>query len=381
MTSKRRAPGEGSIYQRKDGRWVAALTLGAGVRKSFYRETRAEAVLALQEAHQANMQGTLISMREETLETFLLRWLQYQILPTVRERTYRTYQQTIQAQVLPSLGSFTLQKLTHWHLLRFYHRLRRQHTAPTTIQKTHRILHHALEDAVKWGHVTRNVAQFVKLPPVQKRPRVTQALSVEQAHNLLTAAQNDPLEALYVLALTTGMRQGELLALKWSDLDLTYGKLQVRRTLIGVRAGQPTVAEPKSPTSRRCIHLTDLAVQALHRHLLRQKAGASRQMDKWVFCDKQGVPLRVGSLLRQSFQPLLAKAELPRIRFHDLRHSTATLLLTIGIHPKIVQEVLGHSQIFVTLDIYSHILPTLQEEAMQRLNELLACPRKSHQES
>lgn len=201
-------------------------------------------------------------------------------------------------------------------------------------------------------------------------------MTSEQARKLLAAAQGDPLEALYVLALTTGMRQGELLALKWSDLDLTYGELQVQRTLIRVRAGKATVAEPKSPTSRRSIQLTLLAITALHRHAQRQKASqktrqVSGRLPEWVFCDAHGVPLRAGGMLRQPFQPLLAKAKLPHIRFHDLRHSTASLLLTMGVHPKIVQELLGHSQIFVTLDIYSHALPTLQGEAMQQLNALL----------
>ena len=200
---------------------------------------------------------------------------------------------------------------------------------------------------------------------------------MEQARTLLAAAQDDSLEALYVLALTTGMRQGELLALKWSDLDLTYGKIQVQRTLIQVRGGKATVAEPKSPTSRRCIQLTPLAIEALKRHTQRQhaihnKRRTPRRVPEWVFCDGHGVPLRASGMVRQSFQPLLAGAELPLIRFHDLRHSTATLLLTIGVHPKIVQELLGHSQIFVTLDIYSHVLPTLQGEAMQQLNILLA---------
>lgn len=244
---QKRANGEGTIYLRKDGRWSAILSLGGGMRKTFYRHTKEEAILALQQAQQAKMQGTLTSTREETVETFLLNWLRYQIQPTVRERTYQTYQQTITQHLLPALGRVPLQKLTHWHLQRLYHQLRRQHAAPTTIQKIHRILCHALKDAVKLGHVARNVGQFVKLPAEQKKRHMAQALTVEQARKLLAAAQDDPLEALYVLALTTGMRQGELLALQWSDLDLTYGKLQVRRTLLRVRGGKATVAEPKSP--------------------------------------------------------------------------------------------------------------------------------------
>lgn len=206
---------------------------------------------------------------------------------------------------------------------------------------------------------------------------MTQALTFEQAHRLLAVARDDPLEALYVLALTTGMRQGELLALKWSDLDLTYGKLQVQRTLIRVSGSKAIVAEPKSPTSRRCVHLPQLAIEALTRHQQRQhithqKGYRSKRAPEWVFCDEQGVPLKAASIVRYSFQPLLVRADLPHIRFHDLRHSAAPLLLTLGIHPKVVQELLGHSQIFVTLDVYSHILPTLQEEAMRQLHAALS---------
>jgi integrase len=360
----RRANGEGSIYHRKQGQWVAALTLGSGKRKYIYCRSQAEAVLAFQQAQQAQMLGTLTSTKNETLETFLLNWLQYEVQPRVRERTYQTYEQTVKQMLLPSLGKIALQKLTSWDIQEFYQQKRRQQVAPSTITKIHRILHHALTDAVRLGHVMRNVSESVQLPPVNKRERVTQALTLEQARALLSAVQDDPLEALYVLALTTGIRQGELLALKWSDLDLTYGKLQIQRTLLRISEGKAIVSEPKSPTSRRCVHLPQLAIEALHRHaqkksVIRQRGNRSKQTPEWVFCDDEGTPLQAARLIRQSFHPLLDKAALPRIRFHDLRHSTATLLLTLGTHPKIVQELLGHSQIFVTLDIYSHILPTL----------------------
>jgi len=371
----KRANGEGTIYQRKDGRWVAALTLGAGKRKYFYRRSQAEAVLALQQAQHARMLGTLTSTRNETVEIFLLNWLKYEVQPQVRERTYQTYRQIVMRDLLPALGRIALQKLTSWHIQEFYQQKRQQQVAPSTIYKIHRILHHALNDAVKLGHVLRNVGQFVSLPPINKREReqTIHALTFEQARELLAAAQNNPLEALYVLALTTGMHEGELLALKWSDLDLTYGKLQVQRTLIRVSGGKAVVSEPKSPTARRCIHLPQLALEALTRHAQTQHITHqnAKKASAWVFCDENGVPLRAASMIRQSFQPLLTRAGLPQIRFHDLRHSTATLLLTLGIHPKIVQELLGHSQIFVTLDIYSHILPTLQGEAMKLLNEAL----------
>jgi integrase len=383
---KKRANGEGSVYQRKDGLWAAAVSLGCGKRKVVYCQSQAEAVYALHQAQHARLFGTLTSTRNETVEDFLLKWLQYEVQPRVRERTYQTYRQVVTHDLLPALGHLTLQRLTSWNIQALYPQKRRQQVSPSTILKIHRILHRALNDAVKLGHVVRNVGQFVVLPPIQKQERVTRVLTVEQARHLLAVAKDDHLEALYVLALTTGLRQRELLALTWSDLDLTYGKLQVQRTLLGVSEGKAKVAAPKTPASRRCVRLTDLAIEALTRHhqqqrLIHQQRGRCKRLPEWVFCDHKGVPLQASHLVRHSFQPLLVKAGLPRMRFHDLRHSTATLLLTLGVHPKIVQELLGHSQIFVTLDIYSHILPTLQAEAMQHLNTVLGeCPQEAEPE-
>ena len=201
-------------------------------------------------------------------------------------------------------------------------------------------------------------------------------LSGEQAQKFLEVAKDDPLEALYVLALTTGMRQGELLALKWEDIDFVHGTLQVRRTIARVAHKGFTISEPKTPKSRRSIQLAQMAIDALKRHRIRQRelrllAGPAWSDQRWVFCNGVGNPIEATNMLRRSFRPLLTKAGLPIIRFHDLRHSVATLLLTAGIHPKIVQELLGHSQISLTLDTYSHVLPSLQEDAVNRLNVLL----------
>jgi integrase len=172
------------------------------------------------------------------------------------------------------------------------------------------------------------------------------------------------------------MRQGELLALKWDDIDLIHGNIQVRHTLARIPRQGMVLSEPKTPSGRRCIHLTTIALEALKQHFLQQEqakreAGAAWKNHQWVFCNGEGNPLDGANLLRRSFRPLLKQANVPAIRFHDLRHSTATLLLALGTHPKIVQELLGHSHISMTLDIYSHVLPTLQENAMAHLNTLL----------
>lgn len=283
--------------------------------------------------------------------------------------------------MLPTLGSLKLQKLTPRHLERLYDLKRCEDYAPRSIARLHTIQHQALEDAVHLQHVSHNVCSLVQPPRVPQGHPHVKALSLPQAHQLLAAARGDVLEALYVLALTTGMRQGELLALTWPDIDFSHGKLQVRRTLHHVKGRGAVGTELKTVSSRRCIELTPLALDALRPHHRQQEqrkqANPTCNPEQWVFCSLQGTALHPTNLIRRSFRPLLEKAQLPVMRFHDLRHSTATLLLSIGIHPKIVQELLGHSQILVTLEIYSHVLPPLQQEAIQQFNAVLQHPHLS----
>ena len=203
-----------------------------------------------------------------------------------------------------------------------------------------------------------------------ERPRVPRkefrVLDADEARRLLEAAKGDRLEALLVLALTTGMRQGELLGLQWEDVDLKNGTIYVRRTLLEVD-GRLTTGETKSGRNRR-LDLPEIAVEALREH--RKRMMAEGHPGPWVFCDTKGGPIRKNNLIRRWFKPLLEKAGLPEIRFHDLRHTAATLLLTLGVHPKVVQERLGHSQISVTLDTYSHVLPSLQKQAASKLDAM-----------
>lgn len=202
-----------------------------------------------------------------------------------------------------------------------------------------------------------------------------QVLNAEQARMLLQAIEGDPLEALYLLALTTGMRQGELLSLKWADVDLEAGHVQVRSS---VRKGKEgfVFSEPKTSASRRQVALTMSAVAALYRHRgcqleQRMADGPLWQDNDLVFPDVLGMPFNGITLLRREFLPLLKRAGLPLIRFHDLRHTAATLMLLKGVHPKIVSEMLGHASVSITLDLYSHVLPNMQREAAETMDQLL----------
>ncbi len=202
-------------------------------------------------------------------------------------------------------------------------------------------------------------------------------MSQEQARILLAAARGDRLEALYVLAVSAGLRQGELLGLRWRDVDMERGTLSVRRQLTRSKEDGLRFTEPKSKKSRRSIRLAGRATEALRRHRSAQNKERLRLGTLWkdqdlVFANRTGAPLDVGNLTNYSFRPLLERAELPRIRFHDLRHTCATLLLSRNVNPKIVQEMLGHANISETMDTYSHVLPSMQETAVSAMEEALS---------
>jgi len=205
-------------------------------------------------------------------------------------------------------------------------------------------------------------------------------LTLDQVHKLLTVVNGHEMEALFKLALATGLRRGELMGLKWQDINVDAGVLQVRRILSRVPSKMPgkgyVEAEPKTQKSRRSLVIAPFALEALTQHRVRQleaklKAGDAWQEHDYVFCTSIGTHLNPTRDMLDQLKALLKKAELPDIRFHDLRHSAATLLLSVGVHPKVVQEILGHSQISITMDVYSHVLPGMQQDAMSRLNDAL----------
>jgi integrase len=234
-------------------------------------------------------------------------------------------------------------------------------------------LHKALKQAVHDGLVPRNVTEAVKAPRQCRKEIPT--LTREQVRIFLNSAKGDRLEALYLLAIHTGLRQGELLGLKWSDIDLDRGTLQVRRILSAAKEG-PRFTTPKS-NQGRSVRLTAQAVQASRDHRKRQVQERLKHAGFWkdhglVFTTLVGTPLNRHNVFSRSFKPLLPRAELPDMPFHALRHSFATLMLTSGEHPKVVQEMMGHSGIRVTMDFYSHVLPDMQKEAVNRLGAMLS---------
>jgi integrase len=363
VTGRRRGQGEGSIYRRPDGRWVAVLDLGwrdgKRTRKYLYGRTREQVARRLARALVQQQQGHEFANERLTLEQFLGRWLEAK-RGTVRPGTWSRYEELVGLHVNPKIGRRRLARLRPEQLQQFYGELQASRS-PATVLKVHRMLHSAFKLAVRWGAMPQNTTELVIAPAVGRHEFDT--FTAEQARRFLQAAQGDRLEALYVLAITTGMRQGELLGLRWQDVDLERRRLQLVRQL-------------KTRQSRRAVLLPELAATALVDHRARQAAEREQQGTCWeehglVFPNLAGRPLNPTNLRQRSFFPLLARAGLPRIRFHDLRHSCATLLLGEGVHPKIVSDLLGHSQIGITLDLYSHVTATMQAVAAEAMGRLL----------
>ena len=374
----KRGNNEGSITKRSDGRWQARITLENGKRMSYYAKTRQEAARLLAVALHDQEHGLPPVPQRQTVAQYLAQWLSA-VQPTIEYTTWLRYEQIVRLHLVPALGHLRLAHLTPQHLHALYAEKLAAGLSPTSVHHVDAVLHKALQDALVLGVVQRNVAEVVKAPAIAQREM--RVFSPEQARAVLAAAQGDRLEALYVLALSTGMREGELFGLKWRHLDLDSGVLQVQGTLKRTDTGR-AVGKPKTQGSQRKIMLSALAIAALRRHRTRQAeerlfAGSEWHDQDLVFCNPLGNPLDPSNVKRYSYLPLLKRAGAPYIRFHDLRHTAATLLLLAGVHPKVVSEMLGHSDIAITLRIYSHVLPDMQQEASAAMDRLLGAPAEA----
>ena len=375
--ARKRGNGEGSITRRKDGLYMARYTVETAIgakRKTLYGKTRGEVSEKLIKAMADRDDGLVFDADNLKVGEYLERWLVDSVLDTVRPTTYERYEQIVRIHVRPALGSVKLKNLTPVHVRGLYREKLEAGLSARTVQYIHVTLHKALKQAVQDGLIPRNATEAVKAPQVRREEM--RPLSAEQVKVLLEVARGDRLEALYVLAIHTGLRQGELLGLKWEDVDLESGTLRVRRTLVTAKGG-PVLTAPKTKGSRRSVKLTQGAVEALRSHLKHQLQEIDRAGSLWrenglMFASESGEPLDRRYLTSCRYKALLKRAELPMIRFHDLRHTCATLLLSKNVNPKIVSEMLGHASIAITLDTYSHVLPNMRDQAAAAMEEALS---------
>ena len=373
----RRGHSEGTIYQREsDGRWVASVHLGykngKRVRKYFYGRTRRAVAEQLKVALRDQQQGLPVKVERQTVAQFLDQWLEAVVRPRVRPSTYKSYAMHIRLHLKPALGHLPLGQLAPQHVQTMMNEKLAAGLSPRSVQYLRGVLRSALNQAVKWDLVARNVATLVE-PPRSRRPPV-RPLTPEQARSLLEAVRGDRLEALVTVALALGLRQGEALALRWEDVDLDAGVLHVRHTIHKID-GTWQFMEPKTDRSRRTITMPVTTIAALRVHRVRQEQERLVAGERWqdwglVFPSTVGTPLN-GSNVTHRFQKHLERAGLPRQRFHDLRHCCASLLLAQHVPMRVVMEILGHSQISLTMDTYSHVMPGLQQEAAERMDAIL----------
>lgn len=372
----RRGRGEGSVYYRKsDKRWVAAVDFGyvngKRARKVRYGQTRKEAWEKLQEVLRDGSRGSGLPTKEQTVGQFLDAWLAEVVKPSVRPKTFRSYGGIVRLHLTPCLGRHRLGNLSPQHVQQMLNAKQAAGLSPRTVQYLRDVLRNALGQALKWGLVSRNVAALAEPPRVVQHEM--RFLSPDEARVLLAAAKGDRLEALYTVALALGLRQGEALGLRWDDVDFAAGTLSVRHALQRVD-GTLQLVEPKTGRSRRTLAMPPTVVAALRAHRKRQALERLAAGDRWVdagfvFTTTKGTPLDARNVTGW-FKKLLAAAGLPDMRWHDLRHSCASLLLAQRVPARVVMDVLGHSQISQTMR-YSHVIPELRAEAAASMEQVL----------
>jgi integrase len=362
--AKRRSRGEGTIYQRKkDGLWSAQVTLPDGKRKTKYAKTQKEARDWLHAQAGQIKAGIWTSSDTVKLQDFIDRYLADVASKQVRPRTLESYRSTARLHIFPALGNLKLSALRPEHLQRLYADKIEAGLSAGTVQIIHGVLHQVLQQAAEWGVIGRNVAALTH--PPRYRSAKPELLTRDQLRTLLETAKGRWWYPLIYLAIGTGMRRGELLALHWSDIDWEARTIHVRRIVTRV-AGENLVTEPKTASSRRLVTLPPEIVSVLEDWQI--DSAPTREI---VF------PSRVGGYHKASdfgvgWATLLKKAGVPHVRFHSLRHLHATYLLEAGVHAKVVSERLGHTNIGITLDLYSHVTAPLQQQAADTIGKAIS---------
>lgn len=402
--SRKRVNGEGTIYQRKDGRWEGAAyvltTAGTFKRVRAYGRTHDEARKKLTKLVEQNDQGIPVASVNWTVAEYLTYWLEHIVKDERRPKTYQGYEGVVRLHLIPGLGKKRLSKLTAQDVRAYITRARNEcqcckhgwdaqrdeprccalkqpqccHSKLSVrmIQSIHAVLRNALESAVREELLPRNVAKLVKV--TTPKYKVNRGLSVAEARRVLKVAKDERLYALYVLALCLGLRRGELLGLRWIDIDMNAGVLEVVQSLQRV-GGELRFVRPKTEDSERTVPLPDICQNALMAHFERQETEKEEAGDNWqdhglVFPARIGTPMEPDNL-RRSWGRICKAAGLDGVRFHDIRHTCVSLLLDLGVPPHVVRDIVGHSDIEVTMTIYAHVSLDDKRDGLGKLGDVL----------
>lgn len=375
---KRRARGEGSLHQRPDGIWTGQVSFldakGQRQRRTVYARSRAEAARMLddlkrKEAGQLEMAG-----RQPKLADFMNEWLRT-VADTQKPGTYENYRNVNRMYIEPVIGHIRLDRLAPLHVQSMLDEMSERGLSPRTRQLARSVLRRALRRAEQWGLVQRNVAALVDGPRVTQKEGRT--LTPEQARDLLAASRSHQLEPFVAVALACGLRRGEALALRWSDVDLHNGFIAVNRTMARI-GGQLIFDEPKTRGSKRRVAMPAACIEVLERHQEAQREWRAKAGERWqdhdlVISTPIGTPIDPANVLHE-FGRLSERAGIGRWTPHEMRHSAASLLLAQGVPLEVVSEVLGHSSIRITKDVYGHLLEGQIRSAADAMERTLRPP-------
>jgi integrase len=388
---------KGHIYQRAKDSWTIVYDLPVDVvtgkrrqKSQTVKGTKRDGERVLREVLLSLERGSYVKPNKITLAELLRQWLRDYASMNTTDRTQESYASIVERHLIPGLGRISLIDLQAQNIQGYYAKKLLDGRADgkgglsaRSVVYHHRILSKALDYAVKMGLVVRNVARVVEPP---RAARVTmQTLSLEEVGRFLDVARDTDYYVYFATLLYTGLRRGELLALRWRNLDLGSGKLSVVETAYRLGSGEYRIKEPKTPQSRRTVILPPSLVELFRvyrfdQELLRIQLGISLEADDFVFIRPDGNPMNPNAVTL-AFRRIIKKAGLKEIRIHDLRHTHATLMLKAGIHPKVVSERLGHASIGITLDLYSHVLPGLQEAAAEKFDRIFEVDDKENSDA
>jgi integrase len=379
---RRRVKGDGSVHLRDDGLYQGRIDLGRedGKRKSksVYARTEAECIQKMHAVRLARSKGVNVLAKRHKLSDYLETWLADVVTPSRRPGTVRSYEGIIRIHLIPGLGHIDLSKLDAPAVRKFLNAKLKEGSSARNVELMRAVLHACIHQAVRDDLVPRNVVSLTSAPTVKRPAR--EFLNVDHARAVIKTAADHKRGALFVTAIATGCRLGELLALEWSDVDLHGGFIRVSKQLqrqggrVGHGGSRLATVEPKTERSNRTLPVPSFAIDSLRKHKEVRQALASKRGLPWsedlhVFgCEGFG-PTEPRNATR-TFKAFLKEAEVPDVRFHDLRHACASLMLSQGTDLRTIMQHLGHSQIALTMNTYSHVVPQLQREAANRLEFL-----------